>query len=446
MEKHLSPWALTGIVIIVAASVFYHQSHGLNGIVVCCDAHWYISGALSVARDGLLAETPLAGYRSFFNNAFALALIFVGEAVSWWRDSHVFSAEPNLDSLVQSYAIGATTLHVISGLAIAFLLRPSGIALATYLAFYINPFAWAYVPFTLQEGQIILLLGPAIMVGLACWKKPLLRSGAIGGIVGLAVVLKPSLVPLAAFVALLGSAVTLRERHRLSDAMLLIAASIAGATIIVAPEIIRSLLMFQSPWPYPRTGVLSSQLMWGVELWKYDTQVIDHIGIGRRYTTPFAEVGMLNPGEFLLANPGAAFVLMISHVLTAFDVSDFAPYITQSTVAVVSPFNWFTYGIVFAGLAVAAKRYIHGTFDARDVLLDGILLLSLAPLPILATETRFGLLALCILFARATMWKSVPWRSSEAILVAIGLAMFLPVALLATALINATGPTPFSLN
>lgn len=399
----------------------------LPDIVWCCDASSYIQQSDLIAESGLLARFEWAGYRSYFNYAAVSAVRVVGAAVGFVPDA---MPATSLTSSDISYSAGAFISFI--GIGTGLILRFAGTRRFwhVFLPLCCNPLLFSYIPYPLQEGQAVLLLLP-----LAAWallshfnEQRLSTVVSVSLVIGVGWMIKSAyllaVLPVALFLVL----VILRRGMHWRNMALLTVISAVVVALPIAPQIVSSLTYFGSPLPYPNDSLLTKQLAWGWEMWRYDTYFDPEAGHfrGLRFPTPFksGDENTFSFVEAVVQRPFAAIALAFGHVFGAFNYANPKVYSPDYILPAFSLINLMVGSIIFLGLYGSVLAWRHGVRRLENILIEGLILGNAAVLPFIAVETRFSVLSLAFLSLRTGEVVSTRLSGQERALLIVGTTLF----------------------
>jgi hypothetical protein len=426
--------SFTLIVILFSVASFWLTFGSANDVLSCCDTWQYIAGGKTLFNSGLLEKTPGYGYRSYLSFGITHIIALIGKPILALAEFKVIIPafiDPNSGPNAVQYVAGAGFVHLLIATALIWSQRLTPIFFISFAAIYLNPLLLIYIPYPLQEGQFFLLAAPLLILILNSKNRGARFFALVGTFAGIVTMLKSSFILMILPIALFAY-VNLRKSD---DVKRSLAAMLIPFAILILPQSTRALAHYSTPFPYPDQRVLPMQLSWGVEVWKFDTWLAPDGFRGRKYKTPFAP--RLKEDGFYKSNPAAAALLWIGHTLSAFDYSHLRPYPVVEKAPLVSIFNLASFAILFIGVATSIQIYVKRLATDNDILIDGLALATLAVIPLIAPETRFGSVTLAMMTIRSLKATQMSWSRSELALLSFGLLAFMLTALLAVFQINA---------
>ena len=343
-------------------------------IAKCCDADLYLLGSEKFFAEGLFFDNGYSGYRSYLNYGVTGVLRLIGGvAGATQADSFVFGA---------LFVFAATAVGLVLTLS-----HRKGFT-SIFAAIFLNPITLAYVPYPLQENQMVILMGGGIVAIWVALKERCDRLAVAALLVfaALAWMVKGSFSAISIPVA--GLAVVMAVQTKGSRLAVLGGAFLA--LIIIAPQSYVAWHKFGTLYPHPDWTVMAKQIVWGHSAWRYETSTEDGNWRGVFRPAPFPVIE--TPDEYitrLKTAPLEIAALWVGHVVGAFDHSQLKVYIVEARSSLFSPFNVLVGAVLFLGLARWAGVLRGGNYRRSDFFLDSIMLGGAAALPLLAVETRF---------------------------------------------------------
>ncbi|MCZ8546676.1 hypothetical protein OOJ09_21005 [Mesorhizobium qingshengii] len=367
----------------------------------CCDATLYLQGGRRFFEQGLLFDNPYSGYRSVWNYGIAEMVRFVGEPFRW------IAGLPQKATV--SYAVGATLLFAVTAMTLLLVLGKRKGFKEIFCAIYLNPISFLYLLYPLQESQIVLFLGPAIVIVATSliaekWNQSivLLWSFAVA-----AWMVKGSFLLVA--LPVIGLAIYLVLRATGPKKWISTCIGVAVALAIVAPQSYIALAKYGSLYPYPDHALLEKQLGWGYTSWHYETVYDLNLEGDVKWKGDFSNnnyppIKDTEAYTFkILSNPIEGLSLWVGHIFSAFNFSHLKVYITEPVVK-FSFFNVLAGAALFLGFLTSVGIVTRGPYDPQDYFIDAVMIGSASALPLLAVETRFSLLPALALSYRAIQW------------------------------------------
>lgn len=409
---------LTALFLAVSAVYFAWIFGSLDAIIFCCDAVHYLERGAPAS-----ADHPYLGYRSYLNYLLSESIRELGSLISTETVADIPRATTSA-----GYAAGAFVIFLGSGIATIWLFSDRPQFVVIFSAVYLNPFVFACLPYPLQEGQVILLALPLIAwLLLLPPERPVLTSLIAGTLAGGVWMLKPAyalLVPI-----ILGWAVYVIWRSHVGSRrhMLAAMALIACFTTLVLPQSAKMLQHFGTINPYPSTGILQKQLVWGWGSWRYETIYLpaQKSFQGLHSKTPFREHSQRAIEKRISAEPSTVLAVFFGHLLAAFNSDSLKFYVVGFHPSSFSSTNFAVGIMLFLGCAQIMMTWCTGRrIGNKDVLLDGIIGASMAFLPFVAVESRFAALPLALIFIRAGQVFVSSWTRRETVLLLVGALLF----------------------
>jgi hypothetical protein len=392
-----------------------------------CDTSYYLTSANEIVRSGLLFVNYFDGYRSYFVPLFVAA-------------AQKFSSLAGFGSTdVERYVYGVCCLFWLFSIGAMWWVskrvssRQFLFAAAATIA---NPFLVVYVPFALQEGVLIALCLPLLFVWVGARDlAPSARAVLVVTIALIAYIVRASLVwwllP-AALYAVWIMKPNLRQPRRWMPPLLFVA--FAGV-LLLGPQVYIAKQKFDSFNPYPRTAVLSNQIIWGISLLKF-ASVEDH-GHWRQlaYLSPFvAEADDLKTIQFYVDNPSRGILLLLGHAYSGFHYDQIMPYWRVEKARSLTLWLLLSSAIVFLGMTGMAATVLEGRLTAESAFSIGTVALCCAALMFTATESRFGIVGFAMLSVQALqLLANRPTRAQWSYLLP-GLLLYLALSFLFNAL------------
>lgn len=398
------------------ATFFYVRSQTKP---TCCDAEAYLDAGRVIAQQGIFTNWPQSGLRTYI--------------YPWLLSVAHDVAVPQGLSVEGLVFLAQMVLHIAACLVLhAALSRSWPIAARVSLPLLLcNPVLLAHVPATLTESLSISLtvLWLAALVAL-CQPTALPRSlllwASVGGLAGLAIMVRPANLVLAVatvvvLVVALGRAVAERPPERVRLLLVPSAMVLAFVVPLVPQQQLNSQLYGEST-VFPVSDLGDFQLRAGVQMIKYATDVRDLEARPAPYLNPW-----LRP-EAVPDRPLAYYVeqrwdgarLLGLHVFNSLNPDYLFPYIHDRDpayrgVLVVGSQLLVLVGITgLTGLLMGAWR-TRRTWNPLwlvHLALGALVLTSMALNSLIAVETRFGALTLVGLTLAAghmiPMWSA--WR------------------------------------
>jgi hypothetical protein len=361
----------------------------------CCDADYYPRTGRALLSEGLLYPDKFAGYRSYF-----VPLLFgglqsiplaLGSAIDPARFLHYALC------LIYSLVSLATCRHI---------LRTYGWRSCWLNAFpvFFNPLVLYLVPLPLQESVIAILVLP-LLVLLLTSSSGLPRRIALAVLLcSVAYLIRESMlwlcIPCAiAVFAGYWRAGAVRERRSWTPCVL----ACIAALVLFAPQIYIARAKFHAFTPYPSAGVVEKQILWGVEMFKYESVLTTTGAYGKKYFTPFATIPKDRTTlAFYSSTWPAGPLLAMTHAWVGLHPWSFRTYLEENE---VGPFGL---PLILSAAAVFLALLYFTDFVARSherpamAFLFALVLMSCAYTAFAAVETRFGLFGFIAVGSSAT--------------------------------------------
>lgn len=385
---------------IATAAYFFVLFGSINDVVFCCDATLYVRGSELLQQSGVLADTYLSGYRPISNYAFVAVTRSIGLVFA--------DGSSDVSSFLQQdapFVIGSIALMLAIGtLLIVWLGEQKGF-MESFCAIFLNPLVFAHVPVPLQESQMVLVLGPLVLVSYVMLRSGRTNRAALALMIFAAAawMTKPSFILCAA--ATLALAVYVLAKHwniRSSRAMF---AGLMAMALIVFPQIYAMKERLGTFNPYPNSEVLNMQLSWGNDMWRYETHVVpaQNSAVGLAFETGFPPVEADQFINSLSQEPVKAISLFLGHIVGALDYTHLTTYIHAGSPG-FPPTNIAVGAALFLALILWITRILERRYGLSDLYLDILAVGAAAPLLIAAVETRFSLPLVMAFAPRTIEW------------------------------------------
>lgn len=388
-----APLLMGGLLFIGNFCFLFGFYGSLDTIWACCDAGHYLEVADTIDGLGLTTKRIYIGYRSYLPY---VLVGFVESIGSIFGRTHY-----------AGYALGSVILYSITSLGVLLTRYRQPSFLIVFIALCANPFILGVMPTPLQESLVVIFAFPLIAITLLSSDRPILQLFWAGSALGLLWMLKSSyvLIAIILFSYFIFTLFNLKKRKKLWGAL----AFVVPALLFVVPQMISSLHHFQTLSLYPVNEVFNYQLDYGVIMWRYDTifNGVSETIEGLRYNTPFQTTTFEQLSEAPFKNSGMILLLGFSHIFAAFNYQNLETYIVYPEGFILDAFayqNIIVGLIMFYGSVHAISRWASMKIKPADLLIDGMIIVTVAPLAILAVETRFTIIPLALLILRAGQW------------------------------------------
>ena len=386
-----------------------------RNILICCDAVNAIKSSDAFAAGGWLSHLPYEGYRSINVFAFTHFVRVIGFFLT--PSGPVAGMARPAVYIDAPYAVGAILIYALTGTVFVIVFRRFKGFFSAFSAVFLNPVSMGVLPTPLQESQMVLIIAPLLLTSFLLIGNHRQKTSivAIAALAGAAWMVKPSF-----FLAMIGAWIIIGYLIISAKQKMLAAMSaltgLAIFLILLAPQLNLSLNRWGSVNPYPNTTVLQDQLSWGNEMWHYETLInsgeTPHRVAARSFRTPYPHVEPENYATYLLNNPLIALSLAGGHIIGAFDYANLQTYVPSHQTETFAPFNVFVGFAMISALFNWMRRIATKAYGADDAILDVFFFATIAPLVILAAETRFSLFPMLVLSLRSLMWMHEPLPSS----------------------------------
>jgi hypothetical protein len=386
---------------------FYWIFGRFRDILICCDAVNTVRASETFATDGWLSQLPYEGYRSIYVFAFTHVVRAIGFLFS--PGGPVVGTERPAIYIDAPYAVGAVFLYALIGTAFVLMFRRYKDFFPAFGAVFLNPISMGALPTPLQESQMVLIVAPLLLASFLLvrngWQKSAIVTIAV--LAGAAWMVKPSF-----FLAVIGAWLIIGYLMIVSTPrMTSVMAAVVGLLaflIIIAPQVNLSLNRWGTLNPYPSSTVFWDQLSWGNEMWHYETVIHSNENPprieGRRFNTSYPHVKPENYAYYLLNDPLLALSLAGGHIIGAFNYAHLKTYVLSPPKETFSPFNILVGFIIIVSLFNWIRKISNKTYDISDSLLDIFIFTTIAPLVVLAVETRFSIFPMIFLSLGALNW------------------------------------------
>ncbi len=375
----------------------------------CCDAQRYLDAAEELVRNGLFSKFQGSNFRTY---GYPWVLSFLLR----------LSRRTGVDWGLLIFEL-QLLLHLASALFVrgaVLRLAPARAALVS-AALALNPFVLSYAPETLTESISISLTTFAI----GLWMRQLAAEAADGGwrvlvagglVVGLAVMIRPANVYLAASWLLATVATALTTRGGRTRAALASLLSVTCLMVPMLPQLANNIRHYGRPTPLVVFSGMSSGHWMGIRNLKYAT-ALPVPGLRVLYENPFAAgttIDRSRPLAWYGAHPLAGALTLGLHVFNLLDQDLFFTYSRDLDPWYRIPVGVIDHGMVALSL-VGAWRLLRRAWRAEDrrlrlamFALAGFLVCYCAVYAPLAVDMRYGLPLLLLAMPFAA------WTAAEA--------------------------------
>jgi hypothetical protein len=362
-----------------------------------CDTFYYYNAAAALEETGLLFSNPYDGYRSYFAPLVIALVTKLASALG-------FGGEP-----VERYAYGISLLFGVVSLALmAWLARRSSTRTFVLItaATLLNPFLIVYVPFSLQEGVLMMCCLPLLFLWVAAkdWDAGK-RAALVLAMALFAYIIRAALVwwllPAVAYAGWL-----LWTRRRDARAWLpWMAAVVTVGIVVIGPQVYISKQHSNSFNPYPSTTVFSQQIPIGITLLKFATVEDEGHWRGLTYWSPWvAEPEEEKTPEFYVRHPARGGFLVLTHAYAGFHYDQLMPYWQLDRARPFTIWLVLSSAIVFLGIVRMTAIVGERGLDADRAFAIATLLLCAASVVFVAAESRFGVIGFAMLSITVAEW------------------------------------------